>query len=103
VVTNSGGIEGIYTAILKINDFVESQEEVSIGASKSETVTFSISKNKPGTYSVNIDGELGQFSVIVPSTTNWGLISGIIACCVVIAGLLLYFIVLWKRSTQKSS
>ncbi|MBA7695727.1 hypothetical protein ES703_104362 [subsurface metagenome] len=118
VVTNIGGSEGSYTVVLKINGAEEAKKEVALGAGKSETVTFTISKDTEGSYTVNIDGNLGQFTVIVPPPptptptealpvqlpTNWWLIGGIIAGCIVAAaGLLVYFFVWRKRGATRPS
>jgi len=118
LVINTGGSEGIYTAALEINGAEEARKEVTLGAGKSETVTFTIMKETEGSYTVNIDGETGGFDVIplapptpeptealpVTPPTNWGLIGGIIAgILVVVAGLLVYFLVWRKRSTPRES
>ncbi len=118
VVTNAGGSGGSYTVVLQINGAEEARKEVTLGAGKSETVTFIISKDTEGSYTVNIDGNLGQFTVIVspPPTptptealpvqppTNWWLIGGIIAGCIVVAaGLLVYFFVWRKRGAARPS
>jgi hypothetical protein len=115
VVTNTGGSEGSYIVVLKINGAEEARKEVTLGAGKSETVTFTVVKDLEGSYTVNIDGKVGQFTVIVPPPpaptptevlpvqppTNWWLIGGIIAGCIVVAGLLVYFFVWRKRGTAQ--
>ncbi|MFC2056465.1 S8 family serine peptidase [Chloroflexota bacterium] len=113
LVTNTGGRRGSYPVILKINDVEEDRKEVALGAGQSETVTFTIAKDSEGSYTVNIDGKVGQFNVIVPPPptptpveplpvqppTNWWLIGGVIAGCVVVAGLLGYFLAWRERRT----
>ena len=96
VVTNSGGSEGSCIVVLKINDIVDSKKEVSVGVGKNETVTFTVSKDTAGIYTVKIDDEVGQFVVIASPSTNWGLISGIfiIASGIIVAGILVY---VWKK------
>jgi hypothetical protein len=69
VVTNAGDSEGTYTAILKINGDEESRKEITVGAGKSDNVTFNITRNIEGSYTVNIDNTFGQFTVSVPETT----------------------------------
>jgi len=117
VVTNTGGREGSYTVVLKINGVEEARKEVTLRAGKSETVTFTTTKDTEGSYTVDIDGTVGQFTVIVPPPTptptealpvqpptNWWLIGGIIAgCVVVVAGLLVYFFVWRKRGAPQPS
>jgi len=118
VVTNTGGSEGSYTVLLQINGAEEAKKEVALGAGKSETVTFTIAKDTEGSYAVTINGKVGQFNVIVPPPptptptealpvqppTNWWLIGGIFAGCVVVAaGLLVYFFVWRKRGAARPS
>lgn len=112
VITNIGGSEGSYTTVLKINNVEEGNKEVIIGVGKSETVTFTTTKDMEGSYTVNINGKVGQFNVIVSPTvttapiatqpfqpqTNWWLIFGIIAGCV-IAGFPIYYLVSLKVRT----
>ena len=116
LVTNTGSNERSYMVVLKINGAEEVRKEVTLGAGKSETVTFTIVKDIEGSYTVNIDGKVGQFTVIVPlpptpiptealpvqPPTNWWLIGGIIAGGVVIVGLLVYFLVWRKRGVLKT-
>ncbi|MFC2071745.1 CARDB domain-containing protein, partial [Chloroflexota bacterium] len=119
-VTNAGGSEGSYIVILNINSVEEARQEVTLGAGKNETVKFTIAKDTCGSYTVNIDGEVAQFAVIVPPIlkpplpptealpvqppTNRLLIGGIILGCVALAiGLLSYFFIWRKRGKLKSS
>lgn len=109
IVTNTGGCEGCYNAILKINGEEEAKKDVTVTAGKSETVTFTVAKDTLGSYTININGRLGQFRVaLLPPlpestgalpfqpSTNWWLFGGIIAACVVVVGLSVYFLV-WRR------
>ncbi len=99
-VANTGGQAGSYTVMLKINDAVEETKEVTVAAGASETVTFTTSKDKAGTYAVDVNGLTGSFMVKEaavspppPSPVNWPVIGGIIAAGVVIVGLLIFFLV----------
>ncbi len=117
VITNTGGSEGSYTVILKVNDAEEARKEVTLGTGKSKTVIFTIAKDTERSYSVDVNGEVGWFTVIVPPPpittptevlpvqppTNWWLIGGIIAGCVVVIGLLVYFFVWRKRGASQPS
>ena len=112
LVTNTGGSEGTYTVTLKINGSEESRKEVTVRTGKSEAVTFTVAKDTEASYTVDIDGTVGQFNVVVPQpptpapieplpvqqTTNWGLIGGIIVGCIVTAGPLVYFFLRRKFS-----
>ncbi|GAI06254.1 unnamed protein product, partial [marine sediment metagenome] len=58
-----------------------------------ETVAFSVTREEPGIYSVNVDGLSGSFTVVLlvkPPGVNWPLIGGIIVA-VVIVGLVVFF------------
>ncbi|MDO9580697.1 MAG: CARDB domain-containing protein, partial [Bacteroidales bacterium] len=62
-VANTGGQSGSYTVTLKINGVVEATKEVTVAAGKSESVSFTTSKNVAGTYSVDVNGLTGSFIV----------------------------------------
>ncbi|MFC2051876.1 hypothetical protein ACFLT4_04015 [Chloroflexota bacterium] len=98
--------------VLNINDVEDSRKEVTFGAGNSEIVTFTVANDVEGRYTINIDGNVGQFNAIaslsrepeptptepIQPTTKWWLI-GIIVGCIVATGLLVYFFVWRKRST----
>jgi parallel beta-helix repeat protein len=116
-VTNTSSCPGSYTVTLKINDVVEATREMILEAGASEEVTFTTARDEAGTYSVDVNGLEGSFTVqegvtppaeeetppaeeeVTPSATNWALIGGIIAG-VVIVGLLIFFVVR-RRAAQK--
>lgn len=98
-VANTGGTEGSYAVVLKINGVKEAEKSVTVAAGGSETVSFPVTKEEAATYDVAVNGLSGSFTVIAPAVPpkpaiNWLLIGGIIGA-VVIAGLLVYF--LWWR------
>jgi parallel beta-helix repeat protein/predicted outer membrane repeat protein len=112
VVTNTCSCLGSYTVTLKINDVVEETSEVTLEAGAGESVTFTVSRDEAGAYSVDIDGLSGSFTVTAPEEAedastngaaldeppvNWPLIGGIIAG-VVIIGLLIFFVVRRKAA-----
>ncbi len=110
MVKNTGGSEGSYTVVLKIDGVEEARKEVTLGAGKSETVSFTIAKDAEGSYSVDIDGKVAKFTVTAPAVIapevippakgeNWPLIGGIIGA-VIIVGLLLWFLVFRRRAQQ---
>ena len=53
-VTNVTSIDGTYAAELKINDVTEASDKVLVPAGKTQTLTFVISKDAPGTYNVSL-------------------------------------------------
>lgn len=62
-VTNSGGSQGSYTAVLKVNGAVEAEKEISLSPGETKTVTFTIRKESAGKYNIAIDGKSGSFQV----------------------------------------
>ncbi|MDD4985387.1 MAG: CARDB domain-containing protein [Dehalococcoidales bacterium] len=62
-VANDGGMEGNCTVALSINGVKEEINIVTVGPGKSQTVSFSVLKNEPGSYSVNIGELSGNFTI----------------------------------------
>jgi len=107
-VTNSGKASGSYEVTLKINGVVAETREVTLKAGASQQVTFTTAKDTPGSYSVEVDGLSGSFTVKAaapsqpppppppppppaPKLPLGPIIGGIIAA-VVVAGLLIFFV-----------
>lgn len=117
LVANTGGESGSYRVTLKIDGVVEATKEVTISPGASERVTFITSRDVVDSYSVDVNGLTGSFTVkgklvppvvstvppvvstvppVSPKATNWPLISGIIGGGIAV-GLLLYFLVVRRR------
>ena len=113
-VANTGGTEGSYAVVLKINDVAEATKEVTVDAGASKEVTFTTSKDVAGSYSVAVNGLSGSFTVKekpvpappppppapppeVKAVINWPVVGGIIAV-VVVVGLLIFFLVVRRRA-----
>ena len=62
-VNNSGGCEGSYTLNLTINGAVEQTKTVTLASLASDTVTFTVTKEEPGSYTISVDGLTKEFSV----------------------------------------
>ena len=106
LVTNTGDGSGSYKVTLKINGVVDAAKEVTLKAGASETVIFTTSRDAADSYSVDVDGLTGSFTVRAapappappapppppPAPPNWPLIGGIIAG-VVVVGLLIFLLV----------
>jgi len=110
LVANTGGESGSYTVVLKIDGMKEAEETVTVAAGESQDVSFSLTRDEPGTYSVAVDGLSGSFTVVAPPEGeeeeeevptkpgfNWPLYGGIIGG-VIVAGLLIYFLVFRRRA-----
>jgi len=65
-VANTGGMEGSYTVVLKLNGVKEAEKNVTLGAGKSQEVSFSVSREEAGSYAVTVDSLTGNFTVVVP-------------------------------------
>lgn len=121
LVTNTGNIEGTYQVTLEIDSKVVETQEVTLAGGAADTVTFKISENVDGIYSVNIDGLSDSF-IVKPATTpesestptppatytpsakpiNWLLICGVVVP-VVAMGVLLFFLVRRRQTKSRSS
>ena len=98
LVANTGGESGSYTTVLKINGVKEAEKTVTIAAGESRDVTFSVTKEEAGTYTVTVDGLSGSFTVVAPPAKpiSWWVWLIVGLGVVVIGGLLAYFL-WWRR------
>jgi len=63
-VENIGGSEGTYIATLRIDGVEVETEEVTVVAGDKETVVFTVTKDTPGTYHIELDGLSGTLRVL---------------------------------------
>ena len=63
-VSNTGGTQGDYNVVLNIDGLQEEAKSVNIAAGASVTVTFSVTKETAGSYSVVVNGLTGSFTVV---------------------------------------
>ncbi|MFC1939781.1 Ig-like domain-containing protein [Chloroflexota bacterium] len=90
-VANTGTAAGGYEVTLKVNGAVVETKTVTLAVDSSQKVTFTTTKDTAGTYSVDVNGLTGIFTVktaaeeaIPPKPTNWFLIVGIIVGVIII-------------------
>ena len=84
-VANTGELAGSYEVTLKIDNVVETKQ-VTVAGGGSEVVSFSIGRDTPGVYQVNIDDLSGTFEVkLAPKPTDWRLIVIITTAAVAVA------------------
>ena len=111
MVANTGTAFGTYKVTLKINGVVEETKDITLNAGASEKVTFTMVKDVAGTYSVEVDGLKGSFTVKekptppappppgplppVKAPIKWPLVWGIIGGIVVVA--IIIFLVVRRR------
>jgi hypothetical protein len=99
-VANTGGTEGSYSVALKINGIMETEKSVTVAAGGSQSVSFSVTKEEAGSYSVDVNGLSGSFTVAAAASStppeeakppiSWWIwvIAG-----VVVVGLIIFFLV----------
>ena len=92
-VENTGDLSGAYTAELKVGGTVEDTDDVTVATGESETVTFTVSKDEAGTYTIDVGGETATLTVTSPPTQNW-LYIGVAAVAIILVAAYLYM----KRS-----
>ena len=71
-IANTGGTEGSYNAILKINGVNEAQKQVTLGPKGKQEVTFTTSQETARNYDVNVGDTSGSFEVNMMETTSSG-------------------------------
>jgi hypothetical protein len=96
-VGNQGDDPGKVVVPLEINGVVETTQEVTVDVNQSKDVTFVISKDVAGDYSVVAGGFTRSFTVKGESTAVSPLLVGGIIAVIIAAGLLIYFLV--RRKT----
>ncbi|GAH69601.1 unnamed protein product, partial [marine sediment metagenome] len=95
--TNTGGTEGSYTLVLKVNGVKEADRTVIIAAGDTLNLIFPVTKEAAGSYTVTVDGLSGSFTVVEPAVvTNWPLLGGTIGGVIVI-GLLVFWLIFIRR------
>jgi hypothetical protein len=70
---NNGGSQGEYTLTLKVNNVEVEKKEITLGAGKTETVSFQDKRSVAGKYMVDINGNTAEYTVkagVLVSTSN---------------------------------
>lgn len=93
LLTNTGEEEGSHPVTLEIEGVLEETKEITLAGGDSTTVTFTMTKDKAGTYSVDANGLPGSFTV--PARINWATLGPIILVTVSLA--IILPIRLWRR------
>jgi len=71
-IVNVGEAEGTYTATLVVDGLVEQTRDVTAVGGASKPVSFAVSKDSPGSYSVEVDGQEAILTVIQPIRLETG-------------------------------
>jgi hypothetical protein len=98
-VVNSGDETGNYSVSLKINGTVEQTRMVSVGPQASQPVKFTVTKDQPGTYSIDVGGQKGSF--IIPGSNKAPVSAGLIVF--LIAGVLILATVMVLVLSRRSA
>jgi len=83
LISNFGGQGGTYTASLKKDGVVIATQDVTLSPGQNQTITFDITGNEPGDYTVEIGGLSGEFTSTL--WINWWLIVGLSGALIFIA------------------
>jgi hypothetical protein len=62
-ITNTGGIEGAYSAVLKVNGQEAARKDVPIGPGASQVVTFQVTKDTAGSYELAVGNSKATLNV----------------------------------------
>jgi hypothetical protein len=98
VVNNTGDLSGSYEVTLKIDNVVVETKTVTLAGGATQTVTFTTTKDVAGTYTVNINGLSGTFTVKaveVPAGIAWWV--WVIVGVVVVIVVWLVYLLWWRR------
>ena len=66
-VANTGDAEGVYSVVLKVNGVKETEKSVTLAAGASQNVSFSVTRGEAASYSVDVNGLTGSFTVAAPA------------------------------------
>ena len=89
--TNSSIAAGPYTVVLKLNDEAVDRKTITLSAGESQTLTFTVTKDAAGTYTIDVNGLTGSLVVSKPMTQAliWGLVGGGVCLVLVAVGVIL--------------
>jgi len=66
-ISNTGEIAGNYTVALKINNVDEETKTVMVNTGVKETISFTLTENTPGTYSITLGSLSGTITILKPA------------------------------------
>jgi type IV pilus assembly protein PilA len=88
-VTNQGGQEDSFNAILNINGVKEGAKDVTLGPGQTQQIVFTLTDNEPGSYTVQIGDLRGEFITLL--WFNWWLTAGLAAALILLVWLAWYY------------
>jgi transcriptional regulator with XRE-family HTH domain len=66
VVNNTGDLSGSFDAVLRINDSIAETRQVTVAGRSSQEISFRVTPDNAGTYTISIDGKSGTLEVAAP-------------------------------------
>jgi hypothetical protein len=100
-VTNTGAKSGTHTVALKIDEEVKDEKTVTVNPDETETVSFEVSASELGTFSVEVDGLSGSYTVTEPEEPSfWERIPGFQYESIVL-GLAAGILVIWLLQRKR--
>jgi len=91
-ITNKSTVNGIKKVTLYVNGQVESTQGITVNSGGSSKLTFSVSRNEPGTYSIYVDGvPAGSLTVSGGPPGEALIFAGFIAFIALILGLMVFY------------
>lgn len=96
-ITNPDGETGSYEAALYINGQLEDTRILEIAPGSSRDAAFGTSRATPGTYSVLLGGQQGQFTVVGSQSTGAGLDTSTRIAIVIMAALIAALVFVFRR------
>ena len=91
-VSNTGDMEGTTDISLMIDNRLVDSKKVTVGENSTQTVQFTLTEDMPGTYSVEVSGLTGSFTVnaVPESSIWWWWIIAVIVVLLIAAGMWIY-------------
>jgi hypothetical protein len=88
-VTNQGGQEGNFNAILTLNGVTRGTKDVTLVPGQSQRIVFNLTENDPGTYEVQLGDLSGEFTTSI--WFNWWLTAGLAAAFILLCYVAWYY------------
>lgn len=66
-ISNTGEVEGIYTATLKLNGIETDTKDITLAGGDADTVKFMVLKESAGSYAIDVGGVSSNFKVLKPA------------------------------------
>jgi hypothetical protein len=98
---NTVVLYGNCTVILLVDGIEEAAQEMTLALGTSDNATFTVSRDIAGTYTVEIDGLIGEFTVVAPFP--WALVGGImggVLGILAVAAVAVYFRVFRRKKAS---